>query len=371
MRKRSFFDEYESIISEGQEWHYLQNYGSETRLDELFEGRNALHFIKSSLSVNGKGSPLVNMFEDGYQMDQYRSNHTLSAYLLGIVLRDKLHIDVRELPQVEQKRTRNFLYFWSLTCLYHDIAFSVEEQSDQLIDQITDMDCLIRHFRIEHSLLEKSKDSQLIKRYFEYRIKKGKIDHGIVGAMIIYDRLIKSYEAARQAVGAKEGGFVYQGLHYSARFKRHILLIANTIAKHNMWRADTRTVEEYEENGLQELIPDESNSHRISIESEDEEIKDKLLFLLGLVDTIEPIKCLGRERNNRTIRNPYIVLEKMKISFDYAHMTINIDCPDECADDYWNSVKGIEAWMNVKAEREQQSIGIQILKKMNDDVHAA
>ena len=61
----------------------------------------------------------------------------------------------------------------------------------------------------------------------------------------------------------------------------------NGIAVHNMWRATEETESIYESFGLHELIPNSDNHHIIYYKD------NPFLFLLGIVDSIDPINFLS------------------------------------------------------------------------------
>ncbi len=348
--KYSIWDLYDEITSDKEKWTYYSDMEVDSTAQDLFDNKNALSFIKSAFKKGSKDKALDIIYRNEFEISQYRSNHTLSAYLLGITLRDKLCIDMRELPKVDEIPTKNFLYFWSLTCLYHDFAFSVEEKSKELISKISNMDDLIKCFEIKYSMLEESEIKDLINNYFIYRLKeRNTIDHGIVGAMLLYSGLMEQYaEAIKEENITSKISFIHNGLKYSREYKKQILFIANTIAQHNMWRADEKTINLYKKYHLEPLIPNNNNSHMIRINQSNEGQKNKLLFLLCLVDTIEPIKCLGREKNKSKVSNPYIILEKLRISFNKAEKRISIYCPERYYLDYTNCLSGIDKWLDVK-----------------------
>ena len=374
--KHSIWDLFEELTSDKEKWNYYVDNDIQNTAQDLFDNTNALLFIKSAFKKGSKDRALDIVYRDNCEISQYRSNHTLSAYLLGIILRDRLNIDMKELPQIEDRApTKNFLYFWSLTCLYHDYAFSVEEKSKEFVEDIRDIDDFTKHFNITHSMLDGSEFKDLIVNYFNYRIKEnGVIDHGIAGALLLYDGLIKQYTEAMEEEGiTKKQSFMHHGLKYSREYKQQILFVANTIAQHNMWRAKERDIPIYRDHHLEELIPNSNNTHKISFHSYGKGQKNKLLFLLCLIDTIEPIKCLGRDKNKNPITNPYIVLEKLKISFDSNEKKFSICCPEKYYSDYMNSIREIADWMDVELIQDENEglFTIRINKPAKQELSAA
>ena len=373
--KYSIWDLFEELTSDKEKWNYYVDNDIQNTAQDLFDNTNALSFIKSAFKNGSKDRVLDIINKYDCEISKYRSNHTLSAYLLGIILRDKMNIDMRELPQVDEAPKKNFLYFWSLTCLFHDYAFSIEEKSEEYVVDILDIDGFIKYFGIEYSMLDESEFKDLIVNYFNYRIKeKGVIDHGVAGALLLYDGLIKQYTEAMEEEGiTKKQSFMHHGLKYSRGYPEQILFVANTIAQHNMWRANELTTPQYRKYKLDKLIPNSSNTHKINFHNSGKGQKNKLLFLLCLIDTIEPIKCLGRDKNKNPITNPYIVLEKLTISFDRNEKKFSICCPEKYFSDYMNSVRGISDWMDVELTQDENEglFTIRINKPAQHELSAA
>lgn len=121
------------------------------------------------------------------------------------------------------------------------------------------------------------------------------------------------------------------GLRFSSDFPNHCLMIADTIANHNIW-----------------LKPKKYNSHLLSYEN------NNLLFLLGLVDTIEPIKCLSRKNKKISNNNPYDVIDALKIGFVYEDYTpyknreIELFIQNRMKTGYDKIVDDLNAWLNVE-----------------------
>ena len=129
-----------------------------------------------------------------------------------------------------------------------------------------------------------------------------------------------------------------------------------------MWRSSKSTEEDYRAYKLNELIPTDGKYSVLSLDNPSENDKEKLLFLLGLVDTLEPIKNLGRDRNKRPLKNPYIILEKIKATFDYKNGVITIKCPVQFIGDYFSSIEGIDKWMAVALKCDKEQIEITIIR---------
>lgn len=368
MDEKSMWDIYDEIMQDTSKWNYFSDLHPTQSSQDLFSGTNALEYIKSTFTIGGKASVLDIANDERFEMNQYRSNHTLSAYLLGIALQDKMHIDMRELPRISSEPRKNFLYFWSLTCLYHDFAFSLEEATtkygNEYLTHLKSLSQFEKYFNIKYSLSQYSHDAELIKNYYRYVVERhGHVDHGIAGAFLFCNAMLSEYYRVKKMCGvASKETFEYNGKKYSKDFEKHVVLIANTIAKHNMWKSSEATKEDYILYNLDELISTDDSNSIISLDNSSENDKEKLLFLLGLVDTLEPIKNLGRDQNKRPLQNPYIVLEKIKVNFDYAKGTVTLKCPAQYIDDYYLSIKDIGKWMAVALEYDEERIVIKIFR---------
>lgn len=217
-----------------------------------------------------------------------RLGHAAATYLLGIAVRDRLRIPFDLLPKLITNGTCDgFHYFWALICLCHDLGYRFENYSGFLTEMCDSMDCSEYRKKLlglTHDMMdlseqnicdlcidEKSRNGiwieesiGLINGYDEYRREKKhtgwgpKIDHGIAGALLLYNLLRSEYEQMKKAaeqgrrranelryVGASN---MIEGVakHDSAEhFLVNSLVIACTVGRHNMWLAEQDAKETY------------------------------------------------------------------------------------------------------------------------------
>lgn len=178
-------------------------------------------------------------------------------------------------------------HIWSLMCLYHDIGYLYEQQ-EELTNTCLTVD------------------------------KFGKIDYGIVGALLLYNRSIRDIEKHKELY--KEC-IIYLGdkRRFSDARKECVQAISYIILQHNVWFASKDKVEDYRRYGLSSLIPKIDQSHRYAIE------KNPLLFLLCLLDSIEPIKM---EKDLNLSR--YGLLGGIDIEINTENRQINIIISNPC-----------------------------------------
>ena len=159
-------------------------------LDDLFLGHNAEKFICNCFKQERKNKKIRNCID---RITPFRAIHTVSSFLLGLTIRDKLHIDTRSwlhLPG-EKSPKGSFELFWSWICLFHDVGYYYEEHSETYASYNTIAE-LMQSLGIKHDLLDVSENKTLIKKYYRKRINSSdpKVDHGIVGALLLYDALM-------------------------------------------------------------------------------------------------------------------------------------------------------------------------------------
>ena len=299
-------------------------------LDELFEVTTARRWIKAILGV-ADGSGLSERIDS---LDKKRITHTITTFLLGILLRDKLGLGFNSLPRIfsnNNKAGDPFPFFWSVACLGHDIGYLYENDETLKLDDYLDHHSLkgLMHLCDDKSLLDLDKNDLsfygltnderdwaiysigLAKGYYEYRLLPGEyrcIDHGISGALIMFDEL-RSMAKGRSGTDPKlrhEDGDISEGFTAAnirrSRFPACAILVSLAIARHNMWVVDKNAddidslnkVKWFEKHGLDGLITDNA-VNKLSIDNP----LDQLLYFLDFVDTIDPFKafCLKNKLN--------------------------------------------------------------------------
>ena len=257
--------------------------------------------------------------------------HAVAAYLLGIAVRERLSLNFDFLPRIFSHGSVGdaFYFFWLVICLCHDLGYQYEDDGrsgcrsyDPSLMETSKGRCTllnIRHdlFSLEAPELENLglepgteeiwvlESLALAKKYSRMRRKAEEetpsgamIDHGIAGALILYDALMNEYEHLQRDSGVPavcgRGAAVEQRVRTGElssnasrkRFAACAVIIACTVARHNMWTVNTPdAVLRYQTYGLDCLC---GSAVRISAEQS----MEQLLFLLDFMDTIDPVKNL-------------------------------------------------------------------------------
>ena len=105
----------------------LKNYTIET----IFAQKKQKEFFKHLIYYKNKKNDLIDNIIDN--MSEFRLNHTICSFLLGIMLVEKFHFDFRTWPRLLDNKSSNksFYIIWGLVCLFHDCCYKYEEKTEK------------------------------------------------------------------------------------------------------------------------------------------------------------------------------------------------------------------------------------------------
>lgn len=255
---------------------------------DLNSARTHQDFIKRYYRLSGKDE-VLQQFGPGMLYDE-RAFHTNSVFFFGILIRENTILKTHLLNARRSKLNYPlFPLLWFLSVLFHDFAMEIEDNPQNHL-MLHDLEGLLAHYHIEHNILDKAPDGAdeklhvLISLYFRHRSKKGKVDHGILAGIYLYDRLVK----IRREKSKKQN----EPLKWHHSLEKRYAQAAAAVACHNMWTLPPRhkDVKAYIESGLQYLVQPQFREISLS--------NFPLLFLFGIVDTIDPVKLYMRDGYN-------------------------------------------------------------------------
>ena len=300
--------------------------GKKLTPDELFDKDKVCDWIESLVGRSTSGK----LSSRNRETSAERLAHTASSYLLGMALRSRLGLHFDRVPRIiAHSASDGFHFFWSIICLCHDLGYRYEHEYEGKTEKLRELGSTEGRkslLEITHDLLEVTEDDlvsmglyinkddshwilesvALAKNYHNYRCRSldnfngGLADHGICGALLLYDILRSEYETMLQKqkhlksaqpkrhdsdepAGNLDGAAKDSS---PTRFIRCGLLIACTVARHNMWLATATNRDVYSSYGLEGLFP-EQDGVKICFEK----ATQQMLFFLDFVDTIEPLKA--------------------------------------------------------------------------------
>lgn len=275
-------------------------------VDDLFRC-NGIKMWTKSLFSSQKMEVLDRRIDEA---EPLRLLHAICTYLLGIALRERAGISCNALPRIFSTSTVGgdaFSFFWSGICLCHDIGFDYETRTNSAQrHKMLSPEGRLKLLGLEYDLLSLTRAQyptelteeeadwveetlRLADDYNRYRLqgadpKYQRVDHGVAGAEIFYDALRR--QAEDHLFRYPVSGEMAANVSYS-RFHSCCLLMACTIARHNMWVAAPPDIPAYIDFNLQSLCPGPSLKRVDSKKSE-----EQILFLLDFMDTIDPVKSI-------------------------------------------------------------------------------
>jgi len=332
----SHVDELEEI-----KWNYYFSFPNNRSLLKPFISDNSsLEFIEQYFKKGGKDEVLKNFEIKNFSIA--RTDHTASLFFFGVLLFHNTEFTNKIFfNEVVNSPYEFFPFIWFLTCLAHDAAFDLEKD-EKILEKISTLEDLKIHLKIEHDLMSKdvkkiSKDLfNSCSQYYYYRktIHKAN-DHGIYAGVLLYDQLVKN----RLIQKAKDNN----SHSWADSLDKEYAFAAATIAIHNMWLPDDKTRKEYSENGLSGLI----GKTQISF------AESPLLYFLGIIDTIEPVKAYS-------CADPVFVLKHISINF-IANTIIKIRVSPELNFEILKKkAESLESWLDVKVSSANREILIEL-----------
>ena len=317
---QSLYDIYMEILKDRSWFYYTE---SKTEICDQNDPvawalQNPTVFIYNYFQTGGKSTLLLRDYFDARNTDS-RMRHVISSYFLGIWLREQIPALKKSLDQYLEHACdaiheecmqsesptiggAQFLYIWFMSCLYHDMGYVIED-SDTMKGSVRKLRCKVfdtLNGSCNNSSLPKSPGDMVpttlfsgYRNYFRMCTEKGEIfrqrnclDHGISAGILLYKLMKENYENKKEEKGTRKDSFEFNNLLWSQKLLDTLVSQAAwAIIAHNIWLLPTDAEDKkkrvYEEYGLKDLIRDDP-----LIEPD----KHPLLFLLCLVDSLEPLK---------------------------------------------------------------------------------
>lgn len=336
---------YKDLINDPDRWlYYNSNQHSlkyeiqpSLKYEMLFDETASYNFIKNYFTRGGKEK----VFKDNPYIIKYefvlkeRSPHIVSTFLLGILISEHLKFDINK----NNNDKINFKYLWFLACLYHDIGYvyendhncahlrTVQKDGINALKDICDIKYMCNN---EFKTYKKENvDLYLSNRAICSSENIGKIDHGIVGGLLLYDRLRKNFDEAWNKAKINDpkvlrNDFTYKELHFSNEHYKYYAEAADAIIAHNIWI-----------NTLNEYL---TKNNKVPLEGNKIDKNNKIAFILALADTLEPIKKYG-------------IFALNMISFKETKEGFDLIMPDEMKENDYKYICNLSDWINVNVNR--------------------
>lgn len=280
----TLYSEYEQLILNGA-WKYYPFKGA-LGIDVFSDRDSMIRFFESYLGKGEKSD--LSIFKFINTLSKSRLQHTLSCFLLGILIYEsnkllsrRINSVLEKIPieNIEEPRER-FKYLWLLISIFHDFGNAFENKDIELSKN--EFEELITKLDSNPEYIPSVYSQELLKNYAKYRLCRfGIDDHGICGGIKLYSDLCE----LRKEKENQSTTECYWGKDLIPSFK----LAAWTVACHNIWHV------KYGENNVGSIMCYKcQHLDELIYNIESRIIKESpFLFLLCLVDSIEPIKIFN------------------------------------------------------------------------------
>lgn len=294
-----------------------------------------------------------------------KHEHTVSLYFLGISLMRKVEEDMKlkleDLGIHAREYDFKYPYTWFLTCLFHDYSWNIEceapkksySNKSDLYGKFFDTKYdIYNHLLANEVEYQPNYSMELMNKYFWFKYHKfHQLDHGIIAGHLLFDRLIKNYNNQWEDYKVFGNGefrssdyFEHKGKTWRREHWDHFAYIADSIISHNIWMNDGSKV--YEEYDLLELSMSSANKIKY--------VDNPLLFILGVLDTVEPVKFFNNFSAEYIWNNiDYEVRDEgiwMKVNsssvFNYS--------------EWFKKIKSLEEWIDTRVTIKGREIVIKI-----------
>jgi hypothetical protein len=352
----TLFDKLKSIIKDESAYYY-NKYSYNNELENLINNNSeAINFIMEYFYTGGKSS----LFSS--EQEFVRAKHVIMSYFLGVMIIKNTNLkskfdeyvknDLSNIHSILCDGNDNILYLWYLASLFHDIGYVFEnkittsslaenEKSDIFLNSTT-----INGHLYQFKMNTNRYPINTYQKYYLYIFKNLKIqEHGFLGGNMLFNRMkknlldkIKNESLSNSSLNTKS--FISDGLHWSINHLDIYRMLSFVIMEHNIWRLEDESLAR--EYGLDNLYLD--NYERIDPE------REPLLFLLSLVDTIEPFKKFDKQTNKIDPNFDVFLnfLKNTKIDFGENKIRLSNTTEDILFREMENSLNGMEKWMKVK-----------------------
>jgi len=347
---KNIFEIYENIFLDKLKWKYY----TDINVNPFDKPKK---FIKEFIKLARKNlqNPLYDEID---KLDAKRARHIVSTFFFGIYLYDRvdkigesIDVVINRYKKQNPKSTISFSFIWFLISLFHDLGYSIENSK-----KYNSFDAFIGEFKVKYFLKQHVGVPVLYEHvyenYFNYRLnsdneKISKPDHGICGGLILFNTLNATLLERMKEEDAKNS----TGLYWGPKLLNIYRYASWVVLSHNIYFITEGDADEqiYRDNNLEELILDKHEPSKIKL------AKHSFLFLLSLVDNIEPVKVVDSFEN----------CGKVKCSIDENIIRLKLN-DDIFTKEYLDRVDELKSWLisenNIQIDRELFEIQIKINK---------
>lgn len=337
--------------------------------------------IESFITADKKSAEFINTINFGdntlfenleyKKISQCRARHSAISFLMGIAIGKFKNIlnkcstvltyDINCL-QLNKKDINYRL--WMVTSINHDYGYYSNYLSKKinisdlnisyyLLNGESNLDYIpLTNYSEKYKHVLKNNYDQII-AYYEYSQRyheknqdsEEKNDHGILGALLVYDRVLR-----HSLIKEKIGCDMYDILLYKTA--------CLTIAQHNIFKSNSKDTDKLYGEKLAHLYHD--SNYMI-------DNNYVLLYLLSIVDTLECVKTFSKSENQTNYFETVTILKNVEIdvtddcitiNFSNLYEKINNDKPEllNKIDKHIENIKGLAKWTDLKVQETEDKV---------------
>ena len=188
--------------------------------------------------------------------------------------------------------------------------------------------------------------SAIITRYLNYCINaREKTDHGIIGGLLFYDRMLKNYMIAYVTQSRESDhmlgleDFYYQGKHFCMEQLKIFAYISDCILSHNVFKQPLDARTSYETYLLNSLFQESFQPITYA--------ENPLLYILSAADSLDPVKLYSR--GNKHLKTDQII-EAINIEYTPGSSVLSFSSQSSDVDIaiLYCKAKNLEEWTSAR-----------------------
>ena len=289
---------------------------------------------------------------------QGRARHSVISYFLGLVIGDFCGLfgncssifNCNNLGYLQINEPYINYRLWLITSTNHDYGYFSQYlktgydlkkvKYNLLSDNDYDLSILtnVSHIypKIFKNTYENINDYYLYSQYFHKNDKFEKCDHGILGGVLLFNKIFPKIKSKIINTEAVNFSLSYMNRPYIVNDVLFYKAACLTICQHNIFKSDGKieTENNYKKYHLEHLL--KQSGYSVGLDT-------PLLALLSLVDTIECIKSFSKKDGKKTGLRTITILKNIKIGVTKDEILLDYT-------DLYNYITEDEGRLNVLIE---------------------
>lgn len=291
----TYIDLLKRYYSKPEKWKYKDSGEFDMDVFECNKSDECKHFIITFFE-DAKKADNNQLLKDIDNLTEDRQRHIVYTFLLGIALyneckyvKNLIDKEISIYKEALHNHKNHFAFVWFLICLFHDLAYPIEEKNAAnnfcCFDELRNK---VKNYELKKLVGVPEYYQGMISKYFDYKrkiYKSHSCDHGICAGVFLYHDMCAIREHLLKVIKAGVKKYWQPDLIAVYQFA------ASIVSCHNIYiQPKNEDIPKYQHCGMSQLIH-EKGERPIRLSDY------PTFFLFCLVDTIEPTKRGNNETN--------------------------------------------------------------------------